>query len=132
MARTRQKDLVLILTRELAEHIASPVFVVDEEGTLVFFNERAGEILGMRFEEAGELSAEKWGRMWQPEDPEKGVVPLDELPLAIAVRQQRPAHRPLRITGLDGIKRDIGVTAFPLFSRERRFVGAVAIFWQTE
>lgn len=132
MARTRQKDLVLILSRELAEHIVSPVLIVDEKGTLVFYNERAGEILGTRFEDAGELPASKWAAMWQPEDPEKGAVPLEDLPLAIAVAQQRPAHRPLRITGLDGVRRDIGVTAFPLFSREKRFVGAIAIFWQTE
>lgn len=127
---TRRKDLVLILARELAAQVASPVFIVDEEANLVFYNERAEGVLGLRFDEAGELSAQEWATKWQPEDPEEGPLPIDELPLAIAVKGQKPAHRPLLITGVDGVKRTIEVTAFPLFSRENRFVGAVAIFWE--
>ena len=126
----KRKDLVLILARELAAQIASPVFIVDDEANLVYFNEHAEEVLGQRFQETGEMSAEEWGAHWQPEDPDKGPVPLEELPLAIAVMQQKPAHKPLRITGADGEKRMIEVTAFPLFSRGEKFVGAIAIFWE--
>lgn len=132
MAGTKQKNLVLILARELAAHVASPVFLVDDVGTLVYYNERAEEILGVRFEEAGELSAEEWGTRWEPEDPEHGRVKLEDLPLTIAVLQRKPAHRPLRIVTPDGVKRTIEVTAFPLFSREDEFVGAIAIFWERD
>lgn len=129
---TKQKDLVLILARELASSVASPVFIVDANGTLVYYNERAEEVLGIRFEDAGELAADEWGAKWEPEDPEHGRVPLEELPLAIAVLQKKPAHRPLRITGTDGVRRTIEVTAYPLFARGARFVGAVAIFWEAQ
>ena len=130
MTAVKRKDLVLILARQLAQKVASPVFIVDDQGTLIYYNERAEQTLGQRFEDTGELSATEWGQKWYPEDPVTGHVPLEELPLAIAVMQRKPAHRPLRITGLDGVKRDIEVTAYPLFSREDRFVGAVAIFWE--
>lgn len=132
MPPTKQKNLVLILAREFAAHIASPFFLVDSEGNLVYYNERAEKILGVRFEEAGELSAAEWGAKWLPEDLEHGRVPLEDLPLAVAMLQKRPAHRALRITGMDGVKRIIEVTAFPLFPREHEFVGAIAIFWERE
>lgn len=131
MGATRQKDLVLILARQLAERLPSPVFLVDHEGTLVFYNGAAERVLGVTFAEAGELSAGEWGERWDPQDPDTGtVLTLEELPLVIAVMQRRPAHRPMVIIGSDGARRSIEVTAYPLQSREDRFVGAVAIFWE--
>ena len=121
---------MLILARELAESVASPVFIVDADGTLIFYNERAEQVLGLRFEEAGEMSREEWGSRWYPEDPDTGHVPLEDLPLTIAVLQHRPAHRPLTIIGSDGVQRAIEVTAYPLMARGDRFVGAMAIFWE--
>ena len=40
-----QKDIELILTRQLASYLATPVFIVDAIGTLVFYNEPAEVIL---------------------------------------------------------------------------------------
>ena len=37
-----QKPLELILARNLLSSISTPAFLVDAEGTLVFFNEAAG------------------------------------------------------------------------------------------
>ena len=38
-------------------------------------------------------------------------------------------HEDFRITGLDGIDRDISATVFPLFAHVDELSGAVAIFW---
>ena len=38
--------------------------------------------------------------------------------------------RPSRITSVDGVERDVAVTAFPLFAHADEFVGIVAIFWR--
>jgi hypothetical protein len=46
------------------------------------------------------------------------------------LREKRPAQQDLRITGFDGIKRTISVTAIPLFVRGDQFVGTMAVFWQ--
>jgi PAS domain-containing protein len=130
MPETRQKNLVLILARELAANCATPMFVVDPEGTLVFFNEPAEHVLGKSFAETGSLSRSEWGHMFAPLDEEGNAVPIDRLPLEKALRELQPGHITMQITGLDGEARSIAVTAFPLFARANEFVGAVAIFWE--
>jgi len=124
-------DLVLILARELASNLATATFLVDPKGTLVYYNEAAEELLGEKYDEVGDLTTEQWGTMWAPEDPDTGrAVPVDELPLAIALGEERAAHRAMKIVGIDGVRRNIEVTAFPLFSQSEQSVGAVAIFWE--
>ena len=128
---TSEHNLVLILARGLASSIATPMFLVDPEGTLVYFNEPAEEILGHTYADAGEMSPEEWGTMFYPEDPQSGEkLSPEALPLSIALAERRPAHRTMSITGRDDVRRTIAVTAFPLFARTDEFVGAVAIFWE--
>jgi PAS domain-containing protein len=126
-----EHNLVLILARGLASSIATPAFLVDPDGTLVYFNEPAEEILGQSYAEAGELKLDEWGTMFSPQDRESGEhLQPEVLPLAKALQDRKPAHRQMRITGVDGEGRDIAVTAFPLWARTDEFVGAVAIFWE--
>jgi hypothetical protein len=63
-------------------------------------------------------------------DGSPGPVPPDQLPLMIALRERRPAHGRLAIQGLDNVRREIEVTAFPLDGQAGRQLGAVAIFWE--
>jgi hypothetical protein len=122
---------VLILAREFASNLATPLFVVDPDGNLVYYNEPAEIVLGRRFAESGELTAQEWSTVLTPTSIEDGSpLPLTQLPLGIALTERRPAHRPVRILGLDGVARTLSVTAFPLFARKDEFVGAVAIFWE--
>jgi len=130
MAEQQQKNLVLILVRELAAHVASPVFVVDAWGTLVYYNERAEKILGLRFDEAGELSADEWGTRWSPEDLNGNPLKPEQLPLSVSLTERRPVHAPIRIAGSDGQRRVIEVSAIPLFAAGEKFVGAMALFWE--
>ncbi len=106
------KNLVLIVARELASLVATPVFVVDAEGSLIFFNESAEEVLGLRFSEAGELSVEEWSTIWGPQDADGGLLEASELPLVQALSNRRPTHRPFAITTRNGKKLEIEVTAF--------------------
>jgi PAS domain-containing protein len=130
---TEEHNLVLILARGLASSIATPMFLVDPRGTLVYFNEPAEAILGQTFAESGEMPAEEWGTIFYPEDPESGEkLSPDQLPLSIALTEHQPAHRVFGITGRDDVRREIAVTAFPLFARADEFVGAVAIFWERD
>jgi PAS domain-containing protein len=126
----RHKNLVLILAREFASKLATPMFVTDADGSLVFYNEPAEVILGRSFTEAGEMSANEWGMLFQVEDAEGRPMELSQMPAGIAFVEQRPAHGSIRIRGLDGVRRLISVTAFPLFAHTAEFVGVVAIFWE--
>ena len=130
MEKIQQRSLVLILARELADNSATPMFVVDPDGTLVFFNEPAEKVLGRSFAETGALGPQEWGSVFEPVDDEGKPIPIERLPLNKAMRLLTPAHMEMSITGLDGERRKIAVTAFPLFARANDFVGAVAIFWE--
>ena len=67
MAGGRPKNLVLIVARELASNLATPVFIVDDAGLIVFYNEPAEAILGRTFSEFGEVPAEEWRVLFEPE-----------------------------------------------------------------
>jgi PAS domain-containing protein len=129
MERTRHKSLLLILARELAVNVATPIFVVDPEGTLVFYNEPAESVLGASFATTGELTFEQWGQTWNPRDPDGVAIEPRDLPLAQAFRDKRAAHAPMWITGLDGTERLISVTSVPLLGADDELMGAIAIFW---
>ena len=130
MERAGQKNLVLILARELASNIATPVFIVDTTGRLVYYNEPGADILGQPFAEVGELEADSWGSKWNPRAPDGTPLPVVDLPLVRALQQRRPFHSSLVIDAADGQERTISVTALPLFARLDEFVGAVAFFWE--
>jgi PAS domain-containing protein len=127
-----QFDVELILARQLAEYLATPVFLVEPAGTLLFYNEPAERILGRRFEETGALSASEWTTIFIPEDVQGRPLPPEALPLSIAIAERRPVHGDFWIQGLDGVRHHIEVTAFPLVGTAGHFVGGVAIFWEAD
>ena len=68
MEKTQQRNLVVILARELAANSATPMFVVDPDGNLVYFNEPAESVLGRSFAETGTLTPSEWGSLFAPLD----------------------------------------------------------------
>ncbi|HSG12265.1 MAG TPA: hypothetical protein VLA22_00180 [Gaiellaceae bacterium] len=126
-----QKHLALIIARELASQLATATFIADAAGDLVFYNEAAEEILGRTFAEAGPMPAESWTSQFLLEDLDGDSLPLERMPAGIALLERRPAHGELRMTGLDGQRRLLSVTAVPLFASPTEFVGMIALFWQT-
>lgn len=130
VARGRQRNLLLILAREFASKLATPAFVSDADGNLVFYNEPAEQLLGRTFAEAGEVAAEEWASLYTVEELDGTPTPLERNPGGVALLERRPAHSRLRITGLDGVRREIQATAFPLMSTPDDLVGMVAFFWE--
>src|SRR3954454_20647786 len=124
------QEIETILARQLASYLAVPIFLVDREGTLIFYNEPAEGILGQRFDETGAMPLTEWSTLFAPTDDDGATVPPDALPLAIAVAERRPAHLTFWICGLDQVPRHIQVTAFPLIGQLDRYLGAIALFWE--
>jgi PAS domain-containing protein len=128
----RPKDLVLILAREFASNLATPIYIAASDGTLAYFNEAAERIGGRSFAEAGEMSIGKWAELLRPRSVDGTPLQREEMPGGIAFNERRPAHARLRITGLDGVEREIAATAFPLFGPDGEFHGIMVIFWEQE
>ena len=126
----KQREVEVILTRQLASYLATPVFVVDPDGVLLFYNEAAEKILGLRFEETGEMPAAEWATVFTPMSERGELLPPESLPLMIALTKNLPAHDRFWIRALDHKMHHIDVSAFPLFGQTNRFLGAFAIFWE--
>ena len=116
--------------KQVASYLAMPIFLVDVEGTLLFYNESAEALLGLRYDETGEMPMQEWGTVFVPTDADGNVLAVEQLPLAIALRDRRPSHGQFFITALDGVTHDLSVTAFPLVGQHERELGAVALFWE--
>ena len=114
----------IILTRQLAGYLSVPTFLVDPNGTLLFYNEPAEVLLGRRFDETGAMPAEEWSTIFAPVDQEGQPIPPAELALMIAL------HERLFIRGLNGVRRHLEVVAIPILGIQGEFLGAVALFWE--
>ena len=119
----------VILLKQVAGYLAMPVFVVDEDGALEYYNESAEELLGQRYEETGQIPLEIWGKLWSPTDGDGRLLSPDELPLAVAVRDRRPVQATVSIRRPDGTDRQLTITALPLEGADGSHLGAFAIFW---
>jgi PAS domain-containing protein len=126
----RAKHLVLILAREFASNLATPMLIADAEGKVVFFNEAAEHVVGRTFAESGETPLEEFAASVAPRTQDANPFPPEKRPTRIALDQRQAAHEEMWITGHDGVERRVAVTAFPLFAHADEFVGVVAIFWR--
>ena len=124
-----QRPIELVLLRQLASYLDMPIFVVDAKGGLVYYNEPAESLLGVRFDEVGVMETADWLAAFRPGDEAGAVLPADQIPLLVALRERRPVHSDLWISGLDGVRRPIEATAIPLVGQGGVHLGAVAIFW---
>lgn len=127
-----QREIEVILSRQLASCLSTPIFIVDNIGTMIFYNEPAERILGQRFEETGEMPPEEWLAASTATDDKGQTLPREQLPLMIAVRDGKPTHGSIWILGGDDQRRRIAITAFPLIGQAGRVLGAMAIFWEMD
>jgi PAS domain-containing protein len=126
----RQKHLVLILAREFAANLATPTLIADDRGWLIYYNEAAEAVFGRTFAEVGEMPQEEWTARFEPRTLDSEPLPLERRPTGIALYERRAAHERFLITSVDGVEREVAVTAFPLFAHTDEFVGIVTIFWR--
>lgn len=132
MERSTQRPLELILARNLLSALSTPAFLANQAGDIVFYNEAAGSVLGRRFEERGAMSAHDWVAAFGPIDEEGTPIPLEEQPLTVALRRNRPGHSRHRIRSLAGrTEYTVEVSGVPVIGNDG-FVGAMVFFWISE
>lgn len=131
-ASGKQQSVEMILTRRVASLLAAPIFLVDAEGELVYFNPAAAQILGHPFDDMLRESREKLYKAFRPRDDDGNVIDPEKHPIVIAREQQRPAHRRFWIRALDGHDRKVAYSAIPLIGLCDRLLGAFGVFWEVE
>ena len=132
-AATAQQSVEMILVRQLASYLFVPVLLVDPSGTVIFYNEPAERILGLRFEETGRIDRDEADRLIElGDDPSAG--PEDPArPLMTALQERRPVHaRRWLLRRADRVSLQVELTAFPIIDQEGRLLGAVAMFWERQ
>lgn len=123
-----QKPLELILARNLLTSLSTPGFLLDDEASIVFYNEAAGALLGRSFEDAGRMAADEWTGEFGPVDDDGRPIEIDQLEITEAIRSGRPAHGRFVIRAREG-RRAIEASAFPIVTSERGSSGAMILFW---
>src|SRR5262245_6767020 len=110
------------LSREAIEALPAAIYRTDAEGRITFYNESAVELWGSR----PTLGQSKFCGSWKLYWPDGTPLPLDECPMAMALRQKRPirgmeamAERP------DGTRVPFDPYPTPLFDERGRLTGAV-------
>ena len=124
------KSLPLILAREFASNIATPVSIWDERGWLVYYNEPAARIVGRPYAEVGELEPAEWTKLFAVARLDGTPVLLEEMPVGIAHVEKHPAHDTVSFTDFSGARHEVEVTAFPLLGRADELLGVVAVYWE--
>jgi len=123
-----QKPLELILARNFLTSLSTASFLVDARGGIVFFNEAAGALLGISFEEFGGKPAEEWGKQIGPFGEDGEPLPIEELPTTRALRQGRAAHGRFVIRSSRGEETAIEASALPIVA-EGGQEGAMILIW---
>ena len=129
-AAATPKSLPLILARELAANLATPMFLIGASGVLVFYNEAAELLIGRSFGELGEVAATDFGAVLQLTESDGTPLRRRDTPAGVAFFERRPAHRVLIATGYDGVRRTVDCTAYPLFGAANEMHGVVTVFWE--
>jgi PAS domain-containing protein len=121
----------MILVRQLASYLFVPVLVVDTTETVIFYNEPAERILGVRFEETGRIDREEAERLVDLSDDSTAGPEDLERPLHTALQQRRPVHaRRWLLRRADRVRLQVELTAFPIIDHEERLLGAMVMFWE--
>jgi PAS domain-containing protein len=123
-----QKPIELILARNFLTSLSTPAFLVDGGGALIFYNEAAGAMLGISFEESARTPAEEWSQAIGPFDAGGRPLPIEELHTTKALRRGRPAHGTFTMRSVKGDAFEIESTALPIVA-EGGQEGAMIFVW---
>ena len=122
----------LLLAKQLADALMTPICVVDADGTPVHYNQAAETLLGFGGAAIESLTPLELAARLAFTNIEGAPIPVEQLPVMIALQEHRPAHRWMDIIDLQGARQRVEATAFPVRGGDGDVLGAVALFWRAE
>ncbi len=123
------KSIQLILARQLASCIATPVLLVDARNALIYYNEPAEAIFDQRFDETGEMPAEEWTTRFAAVDEDRNPIAPEERPMMRVLAEACPIAQTMWLRASNGDWQHLRITAFPLIGEKGLLLGAMSIFW---
>jgi PAS domain S-box-containing protein len=85
---TKSSDLEFPLDTTLLEALGVAVYTTDAEGVITFYNAAAAELWGRR----PQIGKDMWCGSWRIFRPDGSVLPHDECPMAITLKENRPVR----------------------------------------
>lgn len=125
-----QHPVEIILLRQWASMMSVPIWITDRFGNLIYFNEPTEELIGLRFDEAGDLPASILIDRFNLCDIDGSPIPDSERPLMIALEKLQPAQRALRMSDDAGTEKFVSDTAIPIIGEGDRPLGAMVLLWE--
>ncbi|WP_158816433.1 sensor histidine kinase [Methylocapsa sp. S129] len=108
--------------RGVLDALTAAVYITDAAGLITYYNEAAAALWGRR----PELGIDQWCGSWKLFWPDGRQLPLDECPMALTLREERPvlgmeaiAERP------DGSRVSVIPYPTPLYDASGALIGAV-------
>jgi protein-histidine pros-kinase len=116
-----------LLAETVLQQSPAAFLVVNRSGHVIFVNEAALE-LAWKNPDHTVIDAQSAPEIWgNAQDFEGRVIPVEEWPIALALRGKRTAGKELRMIRPDGSHYDVSVSAAPLRT-EDGVIGAIASF----
>jgi hypothetical protein len=121
--------LELILARNFVGSLAVPAMLIIPGGTAIFYNEAAGALLGVRFEELGRMEPDEWYTRFGPFEEDGTQPPFDQFALTLAVREKHQAmHSRLYVKSVTDSMHEVEISVLPLVT-EAGYLGVISFFW---
>lgn len=110
--------------RTLLEAMPAAVYTCDREGRIAFFNPAAAALWGRE----PVLGEDKWCGWWRIYRPDGSPLPLEECPMAMALRERRPVRGvEIVVECRDGSRRNVLPHPEPILDASGQVLGALNV-----
>jgi PAS domain S-box-containing protein len=108
--------------RHIFELLPAAVYTTDAAGRITFYNEAAAELWGRR----PVIGQDEWCGSWRIYTPDGTRVPLDECPMAVALKENRPVRGVEAVVQRpDGVKIPFLPYPTPIQDASGKLIGAL-------
>ncbi|HEQ71646.1 MAG TPA: PAS domain S-box protein, partial [Spirochaetia bacterium] len=118
------------LLQSVIEQSPVPMVVAAPDGTITIFNQACRDLLGIDDEPEPNTGINLYTmrRTWQDLDPAGNPIPLQDLPLAAALRGEHVRHREMKVQRKDGSIRWEIVDGVPVYAHDGTLIAGLIIF----
>jgi PAS domain S-box-containing protein len=108
--------------RELIQTLQTPLYTTDAQGRITLYNKAAVDLWGRE----PEIGKDLWCGSYKILNTEGGPLPLEECPMAVCLKEQRPVHNEhILVVRPDGSIRNVAPHPQPVFDGTGEMIGAV-------